>query len=162
MGSGGARDLSPRIIAALLVKPAAWQAHAGEVVSARPGGLVDALQCGRELLIGEYPLDRDVPVGEPVELSLGAASDVTVSKTVTSITPDGRGHVRRDLEVRASNAKPYAVVLEIRHPTLGAPRFHVVAEAQPHGLKSGDPVWRLTVPAQGETVLAYTVQLDTR
>jgi hypothetical protein len=115
---------------------------------------------GRDLLVGEYSLSRDVPVGEPFELDLGEASDITVSKTVTGMTPDGRGHVLRDLDVRATNAKPYPVTLEIRHPRLGAPGFQVVAESQPHGLKAGDPLWRLTVPARDAVDLTYRVRLD--
>jgi hypothetical protein len=117
---------------------------------------------GRDLMVGEYALTRDVPVGEPFELSLGEASDITVSKTVTGIKADGRGHVLRDLTVRATNAKPYPVTLEIRHPRLSAPGFQVVAESQPHGLKSGDPLWRLSLPAQDAVDLTYTVRLDAR
>jgi hypothetical protein len=117
---------------------------------------------GRELLVGDYPLARDVPVGEPLELAVGLASDVTVARTVTSVTPDGHGHVRRALEIRAANAKTTPVVLEIRHHRLGAPAFRVVAESLPHGLKSGDPLWRLAVPAEGEALLSYTVELDKR
>ncbi len=121
-----------------------------------------ALAGGRELLVGEPRLERDVPVNEPFELNLGEASDVTVSKTVTRITKDGQDHVLRDLKVTATNAKPYPVTVEIRHPRLGAPGFQVVAESQPHGLKSGDPLWRLGVPAQGAVDLTYTVRLNTR
>jgi hypothetical protein len=134
---------------------------------ALPAGGVQVRQAlaaagGRELLVGEPRLERDVPVGEAFELTLGQASDVTVAKAVTREASDGRGHVLRVLDVRAANAKPYPVTLEIRHPRLGAPGFQVVAESQPHTLKAGDPLWRLTLPPLGETDLTYTVRLDRR
>jgi hypothetical protein len=121
-----------------------------------------AIAGGRELLVGEPRLERDVPVNEPFEVKLGEASDVTVSKTVTRVAKDGQGHVLRDLYVRATNAKPYPVTLEIRHPRLGAPGFKVVAENRPHGLKAGDPLWRLSLPAHDAVDLTYTVRLDAR
>jgi hypothetical protein len=139
--------------------------RAGGLGRPLPAGQVDVRRRfpeagGRELLIGDYQLARDVPVGEPLELPVGAASDVTVASAVTAVTPVGQGRVRHTLEIHAANAKPYTVVLEIRHQRLGAPGFRVVTESLPHGLKSGDPLWRLNVPAGGETRLTYAVELN--
>jgi hypothetical protein len=117
---------------------------------------------GRELLLGEPALGRDVPVGEPFEIGLGRASDVTVRETLVSDTRRARGRVRRAYEVLAANAKAVPVTVEIRHARGGAAGFKVAAESIPHGLKAGDPVWRLTLPAGGEQTLAYAVEFAQR
>jgi hypothetical protein len=118
-----------------------------------------SLAGGRELLLGDPALGRDVPVGEPFEIGLAQASDVTVRATLVSDTPRGRLRARRAYEILAANAKTAPVTVEIRHARDGADGFKVVAESASHGLKAGDPVWRLTLPAQSERTLTYTVEL---
>jgi hypothetical protein len=113
---------------------------------------------GRESLIGEPDLDRDVPVGEPFELRLGQAPDVMVAERVTSDQRSAADRVRRAFEVVAANAKAVPAVVEIRHDRAGETGFKVVAESVPHGDKSGDPLWRLTVPAGGARTLSYAVE----
>jgi hypothetical protein len=116
-----------------------------------------AIAGGHELLLGEPALDRDTPVGEPFELRLGQASDVTLTERVTSDQPHGR-RVRRSFEVVAVNAKAVPVTVEIRHDRAGAAGFAITAESARHGEKAGDPLWRLTLPAGGAQTLRYTVE----
>jgi hypothetical protein len=117
---------------------------------------------GPELLVGRAALDRDVPVGEPFELTVGADADVRVKRTVTAHTvgrPE-RGGLRRvdnGFDVEVTNARSEPVTVEIRHPRLFPRDFRVTAESEPHALKSGDPIWRLVVPAGGARDLTYSV-----
>ena len=113
----------------------------------------------RELFAGEYPLDHDVPVGEPFEISTGSASDVAVKSTLVGDTPVNKHLTRRTYEFIAHNAKAKAVTLEIRQFRYGARGSKVLSETAPHAFKSGDPLWRLTLPAGGEQTLRYVVDM---
>lgn len=117
-----------------------------------------AIAGGHELLLGEAALDRDVPVGEPFELRLGQASEVTLTERVTSDQPRPGGRVRQTFEVLAANAKPMPVTLEIRHDRAGADGFKVTAESPPAWRQGRRPPRRLTLPAGGEQTLRYTVE----
>jgi hypothetical protein len=117
---------------------------------------------GRELLVGSARLDRDVPAGEPFEVAVGADSDVQVERTVTShvVGAPGVGGLRpvaNRFSVHITNAKAQDVMVEIRQQRGYPTDFQVTAESAPHGLKSGDPIWRLTVPAGGARDLSYSV-----
>ncbi|MDB5481665.1 MAG: hypothetical protein JWO83_2718 [Caulobacteraceae bacterium] len=117
-----------------------------------------AIAGGRELLLGEPALDRDVPVGEPFELRLGQASEVTLTERLTSDQLRPGHRVSRTFEVLAANAKAQPVTVEIRHDRAGADGFKVTAESTPHADKAGDPLWRLTLPTGAEQTLRYTVE----
>ncbi len=117
-----------------------------------------AIAGGRALLIGEQSLDRDVPIGEPFEIGLGQTSDVTIRARLVSEAPAAHGRVRRAFEILAANAKTAPVTLEVRHGRSGADDFRVIAESDPHGLKSGDPVWSLPLAANAERTLTYIVE----
>jgi hypothetical protein len=117
---------------------------------------------GRELLVGTARLDRDVPVGEPFELRVGADADVQVTRMVTAhqVGAPDRWGVRRIHEsfvVHVTNAGSDAVTVEIRHLRRYPLDFSVTAESEAHGLKSGAPVWRVVVPAGGAHDLSYSV-----
>ena len=117
-----------------------------------------AIAGGQELLVGEPALDRDVPVGEPFELRLGQASDVTLAERLTVNQSRPGGRIRQSFEVLAANAKTQPVTVEIRHDRAGANGFAVTAESVRHGDKAGDPLWRLTIPPGGDQTLTYTVE----
>jgi hypothetical protein len=131
-----------------------------------PAGSVEvrrqAAAGNRELLVGEPMLERDVPVGEPFDLRLGQASDVTLTEKVTIDEPRPGGRVRRGFEVVAANTKAAPVTVEIRHDRAGVDGFTVVAESAPHGEKVGDPLWRLTLLPGSEQTLRYTVEYARR
>jgi hypothetical protein len=119
---------------------------------------LQAVAGGHELLLGEPALDRDVPVGEPFELRLGQASQVTLAERLTSDQPRPGGRVGQTFEVIATNAKAQSVTVEIRHDRAGAGGFKVTAESAPHADRAGDPLWRLTLPPGGGQTLTYTVE----
>ena len=114
-----------------------------------------------EVFIGARSV-RDVAVGEPFELSLGRAQDVTVREVQTAQKTVGFFHkrVRTTLTLTAVNAKAAPVVVELRHGRQNATGFRVAQETQPHILKSGDPIWRVEL-APGETKdVTFTVEAD--
>jgi hypothetical protein len=117
-----------------------------------------AIAGGRELFIGE-PTMRDVPVGEPFELNAGQASDVTVRSRTVSDTTVGSGDGKRERqagELTIANAKPEPVTFELR--IIPQEAMKVAAESRPHILKNGAWVWRVTLPANSQTVLTLTLE----
>ncbi len=131
-----------------------------------PAGAVQiriAAPDGREGYAGSYPLERDVPVGEPFEVKCGDADDVLVTQRVVSAQPSrraGHDHTRLDIEVVIANAEGLPAMVEIRHPRNGAGGFRVTAESAGHGLKAGDPNWRIPMAANSEHTLTYSVEFD--
>jgi len=135
---------------------------------ALPRGAVRLMQAqtpdGPPLLVGEPAIERDVPVGEPFEITAGQASDVQVTQRVAAATTKphkDRTHVRVTYEVRAANAKGAPVTVQIRQPRSDWSGFKVSSESSGHGFKAGDPLWRLAVPANSERVLTYTLDYET-
>ena len=116
-----------------------------------------AIAGGRELFVGEHGV-RDVPMNEEFELPLGEASDVQVAGRKVSDVTHGRRE-RTALEFTLTNAKPAPVAFELRQRPQGQ-GFRVVAESGPHGLKNGDDVWRVTLPANGTAVLSYAFEAE--
>lgn len=105
---------------------------------------------------------KDSPVGVPVEIELGQAMDVWVEpRLVRKESIDGgKAHedeVETEFEVRISNDKPVAVVVEYRHPG-DAESFRVVRESRRHGMKHGGPQWTLHLKPGARAVLRYTIR----
>jgi len=105
---------------------------------------------------------RDVAVGEPFELSLGQASEVTVREVQTAQKTVGFFHkrVRTALAMTVLNDKAAPVLVELRHQRNGAQGFRVVEESQPHALKSGDPIWRVALQPGETKDVTFTVEAD--
>jgi hypothetical protein len=122
---------------------------------ALPAGMVSIRQpqAGLELYVGEHGV-RDVPMNEEFEFEAGAASEVEAQGQVVSDQTKGYRE-RKALRFTLTNAKPSPVTFELRQAPEG---FNVVAESSPHGLKNGDDVWRLVLPANGSAMLSYTLE----
>jgi hypothetical protein len=128
-----------------------------------PAGQVSfrQLQGGRDYYVGAGAV-RDVPVNEPFELQLGAASDVAIAQRVVSDTFAGSRAHRRErtaLAFTITNAKAQPATVEVRQRPDGE-GFRVVTESTPHVLKNGDDVWRVTIPANGTAGVSYTVEMS--
>jgi hypothetical protein len=119
---------------------------AGSVAFMAPAG-------GSDLFLGAHDL-RDVPAGEPFELAVGRSRDVTVRDVTLSIDAKGKTGVTITREMTAANAGTRPATVEIRQPQTGR-GFAVVSESAAHGLKSGDPVWRLAVAPGQTATLTY-------
>lgn len=127
---------------------------------ALPGGNVAVMDAsrGRTVLIGEDRI-KDVPVGLPVELTLGAGMDVSVRTGLENEWTVGDTGPARVL-VEISNDKPVPVLVEIRqNRTYGGYHARFRSESHPHVDRAGDRVWTVRVPAGGNASLRYTVQL---
>ena len=107
---------------------------------------------GADRFIGAHDV-RDVPTGEPFELEIGRSHEVTVGDATVSRTGGAQTSIGK--EVTAVNASRLPKTVEIRQPQLGR-SFHITAESSPHGLKSGDPIWRLTLAPGATATLTYT------
>lgn len=114
-----------------------------------PAGTLTALETtgGRPTFAGEQALG-DVPVGQPLDLTLGRALDVRARPRLVEETPRGKDRVRRTYEVDLSNAKTVPVIIEVRHdPSIAF--FKVIAEPSRHQIRQGQVAWQVTL-APGE------------
>jgi hypothetical protein len=128
---------------------------------ALPAGMVSVRQAqgGDEYFIGEHGV-RDVPVGEPFELEMGAASDVTVTQTLASSATIGSSSGQRSRIAMAytlTNAGAAPALVEVRQDPQRE-GFKIVTESGRHVLKNGADVWRVSVPANRSATLSYTFE----
>lgn len=136
-----------------------------------PAGTVQLYQpdsAGRVQLVGEAAIGH-TPAGKDLRVQSGDAFDVTAERVQTDfnqeqIPPARRGlpataRINASLRVRLTNAKPTAVTVDVREVHQG--EWKVTASSAPaEKLSSSEVRFRVTVPAGGEAVLTYSVQLD--
>ncbi|WP_425999513.1 DUF4139 domain-containing protein [Caulobacter sp. DWR1-3-2b1] len=115
-----------------------------------PAGALSVMETigGRPAFAGEQAV-RDVPVGEPLDLTIGQAMDVRARPRLVEDARPGKNRVRRTYEVDLSNAKTIPVTVELRQNP-DVPMFKVVAEPARHDIRQGQVAWRITL-APGET-----------
>ena len=103
---------------------------------------------------------NDIPVGLPVELTLGLAMDVWIEPRVTAertIVRSDHNEERASIEVRLGNDKPVPITLEYRQPNTGE-GFRILRESHSHTLKDGNVQWTFRLKPGGRTVLRYSMQ----
>lgn len=136
-----------------------------------PGGTVALYQTdssGRVQLVGEAAIDH-TPAGKDVRVQSGDAFDVTAERIQTDyaqepIPPARRGlptrqRVTASYRVTISNAKTDAVTVDVRENHFGT--WRVTESSVPaEKLSSTESRFRLSVPAGGQAVLTYTVQVE--
>lgn len=115
---------------------------------------------GEPRFIGEDQVPH-TPAGSDIVITTGEAFDVTVQPRVvsTQAVPSGfwNSRTRYAMEYTVRNAKPTAQVVEVRQRTWGR---DTVIEAQSIEGQVRDArtlVWRVNVPANGETKLTATI-----
>jgi len=115
-----------------------------------PAGALSAFETvgGRPAFAGEQAV-RDVPVGEPLDLTIGQAMDVRARPRLVADGKHGKNRVRRTYEVDLSNAKTIPVTFELRQNP-DVPMFRVVSEPARHDIRQGQVAWRIPL-APGET-----------
>jgi hypothetical protein len=136
-----------------------------------PSGTVQLFQAdsaGRLLLIGEAASEHTAP-GRDLRVQSGDAFDVTAERVQTDYTQEPQPPVRRGLPARnrvtaayrvtITNAKPAAVAVDVRESHYGVWRI-VESSVPPEKLSATEQRFRLSVPANGEATLTYTVQID--
>lgn len=130
-----------------------------------PAGMVRVYERdseGQPRFTGE---DRMVhtPDGGDVDLTLGKAFDVTIKRTQTDYSQQGRPLTAYDSswKIDITSAKDEAVSLEIIESISGA--WEIISESLPHVRRdAGHAVWKVTIPAKGTASLTFrvTVRLD--
>lgn len=118
---------------------------------------------GRPQFIGEDRIDH-TPENEAVRLRLGDAFDVTAARKQTEFRKlggDSRYNYRFEsaYEIKLRNAKEEVVTVTVAEPLPGD--WRMLQESSPHIKAAADTaLWKIKVPAKGETVLTYRVEVS--
>jgi hypothetical protein len=119
-------------------------------------------QEGRPQFVGEDRIDH-TPEREKVRLKLGDAFDVTAERKQTDFKKLG-GESRYNYrfesayEIKLKNSKDEEVTVIVAEPLPGD--WQVLTESHKHSKASSDTaLWKVMVPAKGETVLTYRVEV---
>lgn len=121
-----------------------------------PAGTVRIFTIGdtRTMLTGRAEL-RDLAIGEDVELRTGTASDIQLTSMITEEIGFGAFRMR----TRIANATAAAQSVEVIYwPDDGFTRLR--SPSQRLEQRNGRPLWKVTVPANGEATLDYRVDRD--
>jgi hypothetical protein len=136
-----------------------------------PAGTVTLYQAdssGRVELVGEARTDHTAP-GRDLRVLSGSAFDVTAERVQTDYSQEQLAPARRGVaprqrvtaayKVTLANAKPAAVTVDVHEARFGV--WRVVESSLPAEKLSATEVrFRVTVPANGDTTLTYTVQAE--
>jgi len=130
-----------------------------------PAGIVRIYQRdsqGNAQFIGEDQIDH-TPKNEAIRLKLGQSFDVTAERRQTAFKKlSGTGPWQYQFEgayeIRVKNAKPEPETVVIQERLPGD--WTLLKESAPHEKGNANTaVWRLQVPAEGESLLSYRVQV---
>jgi len=117
---------------------------------------------GSPQFVGEDRVDH-TPENETVRLKLGDAFDVTADRKQTDFRKlggDGRYNYRFEsaYEITLKNAKDEEVTVTVAEPVPGD--WRMLSESHKHSKASSDmALWKIAVPARGETMLTYRVEV---
>ncbi len=120
-------------------------------------------QQGRPQFVGEDRIDH-TPENEAIRLKLGDAFDVTADRKQTDFRKlggDSRYNYRFEsaYQIKLQNAKDEEVTVTVAEPVPGD--WRVLQESHPHAKASADTaLWKIRVPAKGEAVLSYRVEVS--
>jgi hypothetical protein len=124
-----------------------------------PAGIVRVYtkdRAGGAQFIGEDRIEHTAK-GEIIKLKLGEAFDVTVERRQTDCTTIGERGAQTSHRVEVRNAKDTLVTVRLEEPIPG--EWHVVRASAPHVKDSSNSAsWLVDVPANGATVLEYTIR----
>ena len=137
-------------------------AHLGQPL---PKGIVRVYKkdsAGNAQFVGEDRIDH-TPKNEKVRLKLGEAFDVTADKKQTDFkklpnTERYNNQFETAFELVLKNAKKEAVTVTVQEPIPGD--WKMLSETHPSTkAASNTAVWKIHVPAEGSTTLAYRTQV---
>ena len=125
---------------------------------ALPSGALAVMETtnGRPAFAGEQAM-RDVAVGQPFDLAIGRAMDVSVKPRLVKETKAGSGRVRQTFEVDLANAKSGPITIELRHPRHQS-NFSIVSEPKRHDIRDGAAAWRFTLSPNSRETVRYVVE----
>lgn len=119
-------------------------------------------QAGNAQFVGEDKIDH-TPNNEDVRLKLGDAFDITADKKQTDfkkLGAVGKYHYAfaSSYKIVLKNAKAEPVTVQVQEPIPGD--WQISSESHPHRKEAaGTAVWDIEVPAEGKTMLTYTVHV---
>ena len=112
---------------------------------------------GSRQLLGEDRIDH-TPKKETIDLMVGNAFDIVAERVRTNSEKLADNLYRTTFEITIKNHKEESVVVEVNEAVGGF--WEVVAESMAHRkVNAGELAFDVPVPADGETVLTYTVQV---
>jgi hypothetical protein len=112
---------------------------------------------GARQLLGEDRIDH-TPKKETIELTVGRAFDIVAERVRTKAEKLADNLYRTTFEITIRNHREDDVVVEVSEPVGGF--WEVVEESIAHRRVSAQELaFDVSVPADGETVLTYTVQV---
>ncbi len=112
---------------------------------------------GSRQLLGEDRIDH-TPKKETVELTVGKAFDIVAERVRTNSERLADNLYRTTFEITIRNHRENDVVVEVSEPVGGY--WEVITETLPHRkVNANELAFDVSVPADGETVLTYTVQV---
>jgi hypothetical protein len=136
-----------------------------------PAGTVQLYQAdssGRVQLIGEASIDHTAP-GRDLRVQSGDAFDITAERVQTDFNQEQLPPLRRGMpsrmrvtaayRVTIANAKSEPAAVDVRESHFGS--WKVTESSVPaEKLSSTESRFRVSVPANGETTLTYTLQIE--
>jgi hypothetical protein len=112
---------------------------------------------GARQLLGEDRIDH-TPKKETIELTVGNAFDIVAERVRTDSQKLADNLYRTSFEITIRNHREEAVVVEVNEPVGGY--WEVVSESIEHRkVNASELAFDVPVPADGETVLKYSVQV---
>ncbi|HEX2586526.1 MAG TPA: hypothetical protein VHL14_15490, partial [Steroidobacteraceae bacterium] len=128
---------------------------------ALPAGSVVVMETdSKQSLIAGINKIKDSPVGLPVDIEVGSASDVIVTPKALRIYTVNQAKLRYeqiDMEVTLVNGLVDAVDFEYRQDTQQGD-LSIVRESSKHVMHKGLPTWKVTIPARSQRVIKYTLR----
>lgn len=126
---------------------------------ALPAGIVRVYMrdaAGDTKFIGENNLDH-TPAGSDVAIKIGEAFDVTVQPTLVSSEKITRSRTRYSMSYAFRNAQPNRVTVELRQAGLWRDGKVETESLPSRRIDAATLGWSVPVPANGETILTFTV-----
>lgn len=112
---------------------------------------------GARQLLGEDRIDH-TPVKEDVDLTIGNAFDIVAERVRTKSDKLADNLYRTTFEITLRNHRKENVVVEVTEPVGGY--WEIISESLPHRkISATELAFDVPVPADGTTVLTYTVQV---
>ena len=111
---------------------------------------------GNPKFIGENEIGH-TPAGSSLSIQTGNAFDVTLTPTVVTTDKRGSTRTRYALSYVVRNARPEPVVVQLRQEGLGRDGKLIEESLKSTRLNAQTLQWDVPVPANGETVLTFTV-----
>ncbi len=129
-----------------------------------PAGIVRVYSAPRDskdataVFLGENRIGH-TPTGEEISLSIGQSFDIVAERVQTDFRRIGnQGEFESAHEITIRNNKTTGVTVEVSEQLYG--QWKIVSESQNHVRRdSQTAVWNVSVPASGETVLTYRINV---